>query len=114
MAKKNRVALPEDVVPPIKAERHLSGSDIESIVIAARRRALAGGRTTVEKGDMEEAFRNFIPSAQGMEKEMQELAAVLECTELHFLPPDWRARVAEGDGRTRLQERLAALRQLVP
>jgi AAA+ superfamily predicted ATPase len=113
MAKKNRVALPENVLPPIKAERHLSGSDIESIVIGARRRALAAGRSAVEKGDMEEAFGNFIPSAQGMEKEMQELAAVLECTELHFLPPDWRARVADGDGRTRLQERLAALRQLV-
>jgi hypothetical protein len=66
----------------------------------------------VEKGDVDEAFRNFIPSAQGMEKEMQELAAVLECTELTFLPPDWRAKVAEG-GRTRLQERLVAIRQLV-
>jgi AAA+ superfamily predicted ATPase len=113
MAKKNRVTMPEDEVPPLKADRHLSGSDIESIVIASRRRALAAGRTAVEKGDVEEAFRNFIPSAQGLEKEMQELAAVLECTELQFLPPDWRTRVAEGDGRTQLQERLAAIRGLV-
>jgi AAA+ superfamily predicted ATPase len=113
MAKKNKVPLPEDAVPPLKAERHLSGSDIESIVIAARRRALAAGRGAVEKGDVDEAFKNFIPSAQGLEKEMQELAAVLECTELQFLPPDWRGRVAEGDGRTRLQERMAALRRLV-
>ena len=100
-------------MPQVKAERHLSGSDIESIVIGARRLALAAGRTTVEKGDVDETFRNFIPSAQGLEKEMQELAAVLECTELQFLPPDWRTRVAEGDGRTRLQERLAAVRELV-
>jgi AAA+ superfamily predicted ATPase len=113
MAKKNKVSFPENAVPPIKAERHLSGSDIESIVIGSRRRALAAGRAAVEKSDVEEAFRNFIPSAQGMEKEMQELAAVLECTELHFLPQDWQARIGEGDGRTRLQERLAALRQLV-
>jgi hypothetical protein len=41
------------------------------------------------------------------------LAAVLECTELQFLPPEWRAKVAERDGHTHLQERLAALRQLV-
>jgi ATP-dependent 26S proteasome regulatory subunit len=113
MAKKNKLALPDDAVPPLKEDRHLSGSDIESIVIGARRRALAAGRVAVEKGDVEEAFRNFIPSAQGVEKEMQEMAAVLECTELQFLPPDWRDKVAERDGRTRLQERLASLRRLV-
>jgi AAA+ superfamily predicted ATPase len=113
MAKKNKVLLPENAIPPVKAERHLSGSDIESIVLAARRRALAAGRAAVEKGDVDEAFRNFIPSAQGLEKEMQELAAVLECTERQFLPPDWQGRVVEGDGRARLQERLAELRRLV-
>jgi AAA+ superfamily predicted ATPase len=112
MARKNKVPFPEAAMPRVKAERHLSGSDIESIVIAARRHALAAGRAGVEWADVDEAFGNFIPSAQGLEKEMQELAAVLECTELHFLPPDWQARVAEG-GRTRLQERLAAIRQLV-
>jgi AAA+ superfamily predicted ATPase len=113
MAKKNKVPFPQDALPSIKAERHLSGSDIESIVIASRRRALAAGRDAVDKTDVEEAFRNFIPSAQGLEKELQELAAVLECTELHFLPPDWRSKVSEGDGRTRLQERLSSLRRLV-
>jgi AAA+ superfamily predicted ATPase len=113
MAKKNKVPFPEDAIPAVKAERHLSGSDVESIVLAARRRALAAGRSAVEKGDVDEAFRNFIPSAQGLEKEMQELAAVLECTERQFLPPDWQAKVSEGDGRTRLQERLAAVRELV-
>jgi SpoVK/Ycf46/Vps4 family AAA+-type ATPase len=112
MARKNKVPLPEDAVPPVKAERYLSGSDIESVVLGARRRALAAGRATVERADVEEAFRNFIPSAQGVEKETQELAAVLECTELQFLPPDWRGKV-EAEGRTRLQERLVALRRLV-
>jgi AAA+ superfamily predicted ATPase len=113
MGKKNKVTLPEDAVPSIKAERYLSGSDIESIVLSARRRALTAGRAEVQKADVEEAFANFIPSAQGMEKEKQELAAVLECTELHFLPPDWRAKVSEPNGRARLQERFAALRQLL-
>ena len=62
---------------------------------------------------LEEAVKEFIPSAQGLEKEMQELAAVLECTQLSFLPPDWRARITQPDGRTRLQERLATIRQLL-
>src|SRR5581483_2237180 len=33
MAKKNKVTLPDGAVPPVKPDRHLSGSDIESIVI---------------------------------------------------------------------------------
>jgi hypothetical protein len=44
---------------------------------------------------------------------MQELAAVLECTDMEYLPEDWRAKVSEPDGRTRLQERLVAIRQIL-
>src|SRR5205807_6790623 len=33
MAKKNKVPIPEDALPAVKADRHLSGSDIESIVV---------------------------------------------------------------------------------
>ena len=47
------------------------------------------------------------------QKEMQELAAVLECTQLNFLPADWRARVLESGGRARLQERFMEVRQLL-
>jgi SpoVK/Ycf46/Vps4 family AAA+-type ATPase len=113
MGRKNKIALPEDIVPAVKAERHLSGSDIESVVITAWRRALTASRSGVEKVDLEQALDEFIPSAQGLEMEMQELAAVLECTQLNFLPPDWRIRVAQPDGRSRLQERLVAIRQLL-
>ncbi len=113
MAKKNKVALPEGFVPDVPKERRLSGSDVESIVITARRRVLSAGRAAVEKADLDEAVRNFVPSAQGLEKELQELAAVLECTQLDFLPPDWRAKVTQPDGRSRLQERFAAIRQLL-
>jgi AAA+ superfamily predicted ATPase len=113
MARKNKVPLPAEAVPAVKVERHLSGSDIESIVIIAWRRALAAGRTKVGKKDLAEALADFIPSAQGLEKEMQELAAVLECTQLNFLPADWREKAAQPDGRARLQERFAAIRQLL-
>ena len=58
-------------------------------------------------------MEDFIPSAQGLEKEKQELAAVLECTSMSFLPEAWRARVAEPEGRARLQERMAAIRRLL-
>jgi AAA+ superfamily predicted ATPase len=113
MAKKNKVALPVEALPSTKPDRYLSGSDIESIVVAVKRRALAAGRTEAQKADLEEALNEFIPSAQGLEKEMQELTAVLECTQLNFLPADWRAKVTGPEGRTRLQERLVAIRQLL-
>jgi ATP-dependent 26S proteasome regulatory subunit len=113
MARKNKIGLVEAALPPIKAERHLSGSDIESIVLAARRRALAAGREDLLSEDLQTAVSEFIPSAQGLEKEMQELAAVLECTQRSFLPSDWQKRVTAPEGRARLQERFAALKQLV-
>lgn len=54
-----------------------------------------------------------MPSAQGLEKEMQEIAAVLECTEKRFLPERWKEKVTQAGGRSRLQERLAAIREVV-
>ena len=75
--------------------------------------ALADGRDVVSRADLEQTLREFIPSAQGLEKELQELAAVLECTQLGFLPAEWRDKVAQPGGRTHLQERMVAIRQLL-
>jgi ATP-dependent 26S proteasome regulatory subunit len=113
MAKKNKVVLAKDAIPVVTPDRHLSGSDIESVVIGSRRRVLAAGRQEVQRADLEAAVSEFIPSAQGLEKELQELAAVLECTELHFLPPAWRTKIAQPNGRTLIQERFVAIRQLL-
>jgi len=38
---------------------------------------------------------------------------VLECTQIGFLPPAWREKVAKPDGRSHLQERMVAIRQLL-
>ncbi len=113
MAKKNKVQLTGDAVPDVSPDRQLSGADLESILLSSRRRALATGRDTVEKSDLQAALDEFIPSAQGLEKELQELAAVLECTERNFLPPVWREKIAQPDARAHMQERLVALRQLI-
>jgi AAA+ superfamily predicted ATPase len=113
MARKNKAAVAAESLPKVGPERHLSGADIESIVLSAKRRALAAGRTHVDKEDVEVSLKEFVPSAQGLEKEAQELAAVLECTQMSFLPPEWQAKVAKPNGRTLLQERLMAIRQLL-
>jgi SpoVK/Ycf46/Vps4 family AAA+-type ATPase len=113
LAKKNKIPLAADAVPTIKPDRFLSGSDIESVVLAARRQALTSGRQQLERQDIETAFGEFIPSAQGLEKEMQELAAVLECTQLGFLPTKWREKVLQPAGRSQLQERMMALKSVL-
>jgi SpoVK/Ycf46/Vps4 family AAA+-type ATPase len=113
MARKNKVKLSEGAIPEVSVDRELSGADLESILLASRRKSLAEGKDCVERGHLDAALAEFIPSAEGLEKEMQELAAVLECTERNFLPPVWREKVSTPDRRTRLQERLVAIRQLI-
>jgi len=120
MARKIRVRLAAGLPGPIDLELGLSGADIESIVLAARRRGLERNAETglappeeIPAADLEAALANFIPSAQGLEKELQEIAAVLECTERRFLPPRWQESVARPGGRGRLQERLAAIREVL-
>ena len=113
MARKNKVKIAKEDLPSLPADRRLSGADIESVVVTARRRASASKREEVTKADLDDALREFIPSAQGLEKELQELAAVLECTQLGFLPADFQAKVQQPDGRSRLQERMVAIRQII-
>ncbi len=120
MARKCHVKLAAGLPGPIDLALGLSGADIESVVLAARRKGLdraadAGqpAPDTITAADLRAALDDFMPSAQGLEKEMQEIAAVLECTEKRFLPERWKKVVGEAGGRSRLQERLAAIREVV-
>lgn len=113
MAKKNKVQLADDAIPSVDPARRLSGADLESVVIGGRRAALADKRDIVSRADLEQALTDFIPSAQGLEKELQELAAVLECTQRSFLPAEWQQKIAQPGGRSALQERMVAIRQML-
>ncbi len=113
MARKNKLKLAGDILPRITADRKLSGADVESIVLAAKRTALTAGRDELTGEDLDLALKEFIPSAQGLEKELQETAAVLECTQMGLLPPYWREKISVPDGRSRLQERMVAIRQIL-
>ncbi len=120
MARKCGVKLAPGLPGPVDLSLGLSGADIESVVLAARRkgldRAADAGKPapdTISAEDLRAALDDFMPSAQGLEKEMQEIAAVLECTEKRFLPERWKEQVAKPGGRAHLQERLAAIRDVV-
>lgn len=124
MARKCHVTLSPGLPGPINLELGLSGADIESVVLAAKRRGLeraadAGAGTSavapemISQEDFAAALDEFIPSAEGLEKEVQEIAAVLECTEKRFLPGHWKEKISQPGGRSHLQERLAAIREVI-
>jgi len=122
MARKCHVRLAPGLPGPVDLELGLSGADIESIVLTARRKGLERAAAEADAGrpvpatdeiavtDLQAAIDDFLPSAQGLEKEAQEIAAVLECTEKRFLPDRWREAISKAGGRATLQERMAELR----
>lgn len=110
MASKAGVLLTPDQIPEVQATGRLSGADIEGIVTRAARRSRIRGELSLAKHALEQELAGFLPSLEGMEKEMQEIAAMLECTDAEFLPEVFRKRIQEEGGRERLQHRFFELR----
>jgi AAA+ superfamily predicted ATPase len=109
MARKAGLTLKAEDVPEVQLAGKLSGADIEGIMTRAARRALVQ-KTSVDKAALERELSGFLPSVEGLEKEMQEIAAMLECTELEFLPEAQRARISQPGARSALQQRFLAIK----
>src|SRR3989442_1673560 len=78
---------PEDI-PLIPQRGQLSGADIEGIVGRAWRASLLAGADHVTREALAEAVSQVMPSTQGVERELQETAAMLEGTDRQFLPAE--------------------------
>jgi hypothetical protein len=91
----------------------LSGADIEGIVGRALRMSLLAGKDHITREALGEVVAQFLPSTQGLERELQEVAAALECTDRQFLPAAIREKMSIDAGRAALQTRLTALKQTV-
>jgi SpoVK/Ycf46/Vps4 family AAA+-type ATPase len=113
LARKLGSTLSADEVPPIPQRGQLSGADIEGIVGRALRKSLLAGQTHVTREALAEAVSEFMPSTQGLERELQETAAMIECTDRQFLPEAILNKIEAEGGRAKLQARLTALKQLV-
>ncbi len=101
---------PEDV-PPIPHRGNLSGADVEGVVGRAWRAALLAGRDRVTRQDLETVLADFMPSTQTLERELQETAAILECTDREFLSAGAIARLEKAGGREALQRAFQAARR---
>ena len=108
LAKKNGSVLDPQDVPEAALKEHLSGSDIEGVVIRAKRRALLSGASVIRKEDLARELESFVPTANSDELELQVLAATVECTHEEFLPDELR-KLDRGEA----VKRLGVLKQLV-
>jgi AAA+ superfamily predicted ATPase len=113
LAKKLGSRLAPEDVPPIPQRGDLSGADIEGMVGRAWRASLLAGADHITREALAEVVAQFMPSTQGLERELQETAAMLECTDRQFLPPAIVERIDKEGGRGKLQARLTALKQIV-
>jgi SpoVK/Ycf46/Vps4 family AAA+-type ATPase len=113
MAKKNYIAITPDDIPDIPKDLKLSGADIEGIVTRAKRFALLSGAEQVEQEHLQSAIDKFIPTAETDEKKLQQLAAVLECTDTNFLPKTFQQEITNGKGREGLMTQFRLLKQSI-
>ena len=113
LAKKLGSRLAPEDVPPVPQRGHLSGADIEGMVGRAWRASLLAGADRITREALAEVVAQFMPSTQGLERELQEVAAMLECTDRQFLPPPIVEQMEKEGGRGKLQARLTALKQIV-
>ena len=94
VAKVKKIALNEAIIAFIRDQlgnRPLTGSDVESILIRAKERAVLAKRDDdVQRGDLEDAVSSFIDPLDPNLLHMQEEAAVLACSDRRYLPASYR------------------------
>jgi AAA+ superfamily predicted ATPase len=114
LAKKSGGSLADEDIPAeLPHKGNLSGADVEGIVGRAMRLSLLAGSETITRAALEQALAGFMPSTQSLERELQELVAIIECTDAEFLPPAKKARLEHLGGREKAQERATAIKQII-
>jgi SpoVK/Ycf46/Vps4 family AAA+-type ATPase len=69
----------------------LSGADIEAILVRSKFAALNEGREQPTEADVRTVVQDFVPPSYPLEIELQNLAAVQECTSRQLLPEAYRS-----------------------
>ncbi len=94
IARSQKITLAEPLLAYIRENlgaRALTGSDVEAVLVRARERAvLAGHDDTLVLEDLQTAVDAFIDPLDENLIELQEVAAVLACSDRRFLPERYR------------------------
>ncbi|HOT30494.1 MAG TPA: AAA family ATPase [Candidatus Ozemobacteraceae bacterium] len=94
LAKKNKVALDPDDLPEFPDNLDIGGNEMEGIIISASRllEIQNEGREKHPIGYfVKEAFKTYRPMAHAERLEYMDLIAVVECTDVKFLPEKFAA-----------------------
>ncbi len=90
VARSQKITLSDEITKYIRenlGERPLTGSDVESVLIRSKERAVLAQRDAdVRREDLEEAVNSFIDALDPNLLALQELAAVLACSDKRYLP----------------------------
>ena len=113
IAKKFGAKLEAQDVPDVPYVGDISGADIEALVGRAWREALLAGEEKLGKERLKATFDGFLPSTQSLEREMQEIAAIIECTDRDFLVPSALKMLQEHGNREGLQMRFKEIMRLL-
>jgi AAA+ superfamily predicted ATPase len=111
MARKNKMTVAVDDVPALP--EGLSGADLESLVIQSMRQAAVQGLATPTPELMKETVERFVSPNYSLQKELQELVAIRECTDLRFLPDRFRPYLVEPDKAAAMERRIQELTLLL-
>ncbi len=109
LARKNKINHQiEDWGPITNSQLHLSGADIESILIRARRVARLAGHAVVTDDDLAFVASEFTPARDDQAVEYQELVAAREATTRAMIPTRFRLMTS-----SEIARRLEVLRPLI-
>ncbi len=113
IAQKFGAPLSLEDVPEVPHVGDLSGADIEALVGRAWREALLADETKLTRERIAKTLAGFMPSTQSLEREMQEIAAIIECTDQEFLVPTARKLLADHGDREGLQLRFKEIMRML-
>src|SRR5215467_1539489 len=94
VARVKKITLGQPILAYIRknlGDRPLTGSDVESVLIRSKECAVLANRDNdVQRGDVEAAVSSFIDPLDPELLKLQELAAVLACSDKRYLPERYR------------------------
>jgi AAA+ superfamily predicted ATPase len=94
IARVKKIALDDAILAHVReniGNRPLTGSDVEAILVRAKERAVLAKRDdAVALADVREAIDSFIDPLDPHLLALQEIAAVLSCSDKRYLPPRYR------------------------
>ncbi len=111
MARKNKVTIDPASIPALP--EHLSGADLESLLVQSMRMAAVRGLPSPTAEVIREVVSRFVSPNYSLEKELQELVAIRECTDLEFLPERYRPFLTDPQKAVAMEQRIQELQALL-